>query len=299
MTSDSPLAGKRITRRRLLQTGILGAAGLALYAGEIERHWVELTQTEVHLAGLPEAFDGLQIAQLSDIHMDAYTEPYFLRQIVSQVNDLRADMVMLTGDFVSETPGSPAFNIGAGWQCANILKGLTCRQVYAVLGNHDIVVGPDEVTEALVTNGIPVLNNSHVPIERDGARIWLAGLKDPLTGYGLPELAIPESIRNVAGEPVILLCHEPDYADSLLRHPVGHAVSLMLSGHTHGGQVRVPFYGPLFLPGLGRKYIKGWFRFGSHPEALQLYVNRGVGTVKMPFRFNCPPEITLFTLRRA
>jgi predicted MPP superfamily phosphohydrolase len=299
MASDSPSFSQRITRRRLLQTGLLGAVGLALYAGEIERHWVEVTKTEVHLAGLPAAFEGLQIVQLSDIHLDGYSEPYFLRHVVAQVNQLRPDLVMLTGDFVSEGPGPSKFNIGAAWQCANILTGLDCKQMYAVLGNHDIVVGMDEVTEALVKNGIPVLNNSHLPIERDGARIWLAGLGDPLTGHGKPELTIPDSIRHVPGEPVVLLCHEPDYADNLLKHPVGHAVSLMLSGHTHGGQVRLPFCGPLMLPGLGKKYIQGWFRFGSHAEALQLYVNRGIGTVGAPFRFDCPPEITSITLRRA
>jgi predicted MPP superfamily phosphohydrolase len=299
MAPVSSLIGQRITRRRLLQTGLLGAAGLTLYAGEIERHWIELVQTEVRLAGLPEAFEGLRIVQVSDIHMDAYTEPYFLREAVAKVNDLRADMVMLTGDYVSEMPGTHAFNIGAGWQCANLLKELTCKQIYAVLGNHDIVVGPDAVTEALVKNGIPVLNNTYVPIERDGARFWLAGLGDPLTGHGKPDQAIPDSIRNVPDEPVVLLCHEPDYADTLLKHPVGHAVSLMLSGHTHGGQVRLPFVGPLTLPGLGKKYIEGWFRFGAHAGALQLYVNRGIGTVGVPFRFNCPPEITLITLRRA
>jgi uncharacterized protein len=299
MAPISSAIRQQITRRRLLQTGVLGAAGLALYAGEFERHWVEVTKTEVHLTGLPEAFEGLRIAQLSDIHMDAYTEPYYLRKVVHQVNDLRPDLVMLTGDYVSETPGPEKFNFGAAWQCANILTKLDCKQMYAVLGNHDIVVGADEVTEALTANGIPVLNNKHMPIERDGARIWLAGLGDPLTGHDKPEIAIPNSIRNQPSEPVVLLCHEPDFADNLLKHPVGRAISLMLSGHTHGGQVRLPFYGPLTLPGLGKKYVEGWFRLGSHPETLQLYVNRGIGTVGLPFRFDCPPEITLITLRRA
>jgi predicted MPP superfamily phosphohydrolase len=290
---------KGMTRRRLLQGGAIGAFGLALYAGEVERHWVEVTETEAHLVGLPEAFDGVRIAQLSDIHMDAYTEPWFLERVVAKVNALRPDMVMLTGDYVSEMPFSQQFNLGAAWQCANFLKTLTCKQIYAVLGNHDIVVGPDEVTEALTANSIPVLNNHCVPLERDGARIWLSGMGDPLTGHSAPDEAIPESIRGIANEPVVLLCHEPDFADRMLTHPAGHAVSLMLSGHTHGGQVRLPFVGPMTLPGLGKKYVQGWFRFPTHQGVMQLYVNRGIGTVGVPFRFACPPEITMFTLRRA
>jgi hypothetical protein len=111
----------------------------------------------------------------------------------------------------------------------------------------------------------------------------------------IPELAIPESIRNVPHEPIVLLCHAPDYVDDLLPTPAGRALSLMLSGHTHGGQIRIPLIGATSLPPLGHKYVEGWFRFGN----LQLYVNRGLGTVGLPVRFNCPPEITLFTLRSA
>lgn len=299
MVTSSPVFQQRISRRRLLRTGLIGAFGLALYAGEIERHWTQVTHTEVQLTGLPEAFEEFRIVQLSDIHMDSYTEPFFLRSVVAQVNQLRPDMIVLTGDYVSEMPWPRDLAIGAGWQCAEILKELVCRPLYAILGNHDVAVGAAEVTEALTASGITVLHNAHLPIERDGARIWLSGLADPLTGNSRPELAIPASIRNIPNEPVVLLCHEPDYADNLLKHPVGHAVSLMLSGHTHGGQVRLPFVGPLTLPGLGKKYVEGWFRFGSHPAAMQLYVNRGIGTVGVPFRFDCPPEITVITLRRA
>src|SRR5580658_11356406 len=105
------------SRRRLLQASMFGAAGLALYAGEIERHWAEITRTDVHLRGLPAAFDGVRIAQISDIHMDSYTEPFFLRHVVGQVNQLNPDLVFLTGDFVSGFPGSGLFAVGAAWQC--------------------------------------------------------------------------------------------------------------------------------------------------------------------------------------
>ena len=271
-----------------------GAAGLALYSGEIARHWLEVTQRDVFLSNLPAAFDGLRIAQISDIHMDEFTEPFFLRHVVDRINRLHPDVVFLTGDFVTDGIGHRHFAVASAWQCAAILKGLECRQLYAILGNHDIIIGAKKVTEALTASGITVLRNAYLPMERAGGRIWLAGLDDPLEGRPNPELAIPASIRNQPDEPVVLLCHAPDYADRLLAHPAGQAVDLMLSGHTHGGQVCLPFLGALALPECGKKYVEGFFRLGG----LQLYVNRGIGTVGLPFRLNCPPEITLLTLRR-
>ncbi len=145
----------------------------------------------------------------------------------------------------------------------------------------------------MAANAITLLNNSYLPIERGGGRFWLAGLEDPLEGKPDPDAAIPASIRNVPNEPVVLMCHAPDYADNLLAQPEGQSVALMLSGHTHGGQVRLPFIGALNLPEMGKKYIEGWFRLGN----LQLHVNRGLGTVALPFRFDCPPEISVITLR--
>jgi predicted MPP superfamily phosphohydrolase len=239
-------------------------------------------------------FEGLRIAQLSDIHLDEYTEPFFLRYAIEEMNHMQPDLVLLTGDFVSSGPRHKSFARGAAWQCANILRELTCKQQYAVPGNHDHLVGVSGVSAALTANGIKMLTNASVPIERGGSRIWLAGLDDPLEGNPDPETAIPAAIRNVPNEPVLLMCHAPDYADELLTHPAGKAVDLMLSGHTHGGQVRFPLVGALNLPAMGEKYVEGWFRFGR----LQLYVNRGIGTVGLPFRLNCPPEITMFTLRR-
>lgn len=283
------------SRRGFLKATLWGAAGLALYAGEVERHWIDVAQRDVRIAGLPAAFDGMRIAQLSDLHMDEYSEPFFLRDAVARVNQLNPDAVFLTGDFVTWGISTRSFAEGAAWQCANILTGLNCLNRYAILGNHDVMVDPKLITTALTDNGMTVLTNACMPIERGGARFWLAGLDDPLTGNPNPELAIPARIRNIPNEPIVLMCHAPDYADDLLAQPAGKAVSLMLSGHTHGGQVRLPLIGAMQLPQLGRKYVEGWYRFGN----LQLYVNRGLGAVGVPFRFDCPPEITLFTLRTA
>jgi hypothetical protein len=202
---------------------------------------------------------------------------------------------VLTGDFVTHQLLPKKFSIGPAWQCANILNGLQCARRYAVLGNHDALVGVEEITRPLVDNGITVLKNESQPIELAGARFWIAGLGDVLEGDADPEVAIPASLRNSPNEPIILLCHEPDYADELLAFPSGKAVALMLSGHSHGGQVRLPLIGALTLPNMGRKYIQGWFRLGK----MQLHVNRGLGTVGVPFRFDCPPEISLLTLRSA
>lgn len=295
MTVSGTISKAPITRRRFLLASACAGAGLALYGGEIERHWIEVAHRDVFLPGLPQAFNGFRVAQLSDIHMDDYTEPFFVRDAIHHINSLNPDAVFLTGDFVTHGLLPRRFSIPSAWQCANLLNQLECPKRYAVLGNHDLLIGREGVIEALSANAITVLDNAHLPIERAGARFWLAGLDDALVGKPDPEVAIPQSVRNVPHEPIVLLCHAPDYVDTLLTLPEGQAVSLMLAGHTHGGQVRVPFARPLILPPLGQKYVEGWFRFGN----LQLYVNRGLGTVGLPVRFNCPPEITLFTLRSA
>ena len=284
-----------MTRRRFLIASAGAAGGLTIYGGEIERHWIEITRRDVFVAGLPQAFDGFRIAQLSDIHMDEYTEPFFLRDAVRHINSLNPDAAFLTGDFVSYGVLPNRFAVSAAWECANLLNQIECPQRYAVLGNHDVVVGRKHVSAALTANGITVLINDHLPIERKGARFWLAGLDDAVEGKPDPELAIPAPIRNLPHEPIVLLCHAPDYVDDLLTSPAGRAVSFVLAGHTHGGQIRLPLIGAIELPDLGRKYVEGWFRLGS----LQLYVNRGLGTVGVPIRFNCPPEIALLTLRAA
>ncbi len=292
----SPLSpNSTLTRRFFFKTGLFGTAGLLLYSGEYARHQLKITRHDVSIADLPAAFDGMTIAQLSDIHLDEFTEPFFLRHAVEQINNLNPDAVFLTGDYVTHGIASRKFAVGAAWQCAGILRGIQCRQIYASLGNHDVIVGAGEVERALTDNGMKVLRNSYVPIERGNARIWLSGLDDPTSGRPNPDLAIPVPIRHVAGEPIILLCHSPDYARTLVTQPAGQAVSFMLSGHTHGGQVRIPGFGAVVLPPGGRLYPQGAYRLGH----MRLYVNQGLGTVGVPFRFDCPPELTLHTLRHA
>lgn len=280
----------RLTRRRFLQLGGLSAVGMFAYAGEFERHNLEITQRTVELARLSPALDGLRIVQLSDIHYEQFTEPYYIRQVVAQVNRLAPDLVLMTGDFISEGPQSDWRDAQMSFPCAEILSGIQCPQRWCVLGNHDATVNPEIVTEALESHGLPVLANRHVPLERNGARLWIAGVKD--VGVSDPDLhlAAPRGLQS-AQEPVILMAHEPDFADDVVQHG---GVDLMLSGHTHGGQIRLPLVGALYLPPLGRKYVEGLFPLAN---GLQLYVNRGIGSVGVPFRFYCRPELTLITLR--
>jgi uncharacterized protein len=280
----------RITRRRFLQVSGLSAAALMLYSGEFERHHLEITNRTVELTRLSPALDGLRIAQVSDFHFEQYSEPSFVRHVVEEVNRLAPDLVMLTGDYVSEGPMPQAFGAKSSYPCAEILAGIACPQRWCVLGNHDVTIGQEIVTDALQSHGLPVLANAHVPFERNGARLWIGGVKD--IGKSDPDLnlAAPRGLQT-ANEPVILMGHEPDYADQVVKHG---GVDLMLAGHSHGGQVRFPLIGALYTPRLGRKYVQGLFHLQND---LQLYVNRGIGAVGVPFRLDCRPELTLITLR--
>jgi uncharacterized protein len=139
----------RITRRRFLQLSGLGVAALLVYSGEFERHRLQITQRTIELKRLSPALDGLRIAQVSDIHYDQYTEPSFARHVVAEVNRLAPDMVLLTGDYVSEGPLPSVYGAKSSYPCAEILSEIACPQRWCVLGNHDVTVGPNTVKNAL------------------------------------------------------------------------------------------------------------------------------------------------------
>lgn len=252
-----------------------------------------LVQIELPVDRLSPEWDGLRIAQLSDFHYDPHFSVVPIRKAVKMVNDLHPDLVVLTGDFVT----GPVLGhirrrdrnkeVLAIWPCSELLSGLHSRHgSIAILGNHDVNCGAHTVTEALQAKGIPVLRNSALSLEQNGKRLWIAGVDDALEGK--PDLA-----KALAGipkeEPVVLLAHEPDFVDVTKRYPV----DLQLSGHSHGGQIRIPMVGALYLPRLAHKFPKGMYNFGP----LTLYTNVGIGTIIIPARFDCPPEVTLFTLR--
>jgi hypothetical protein len=279
------------TRRKFIRlTAAAGVAALAADTTLLAPNRVRIVRKEIALRRWPARLEGFTIALLSDFHYDPYFSVHPIHSAIGMVNALHPEMIVLTGDFVSAPWfGDAAEGASKAEPCAQLLRQLRAPHgLWAVLGNHDVFTDPDRVTAALQSAGIQVLSNQSAPCERDGARFWLAGVDDVLGGtadlntalHGIP-----------AGEPTVLLAHEPDYADHVARH----SVDLQLSGHSHGGQVRVPFLRPLYLPDLARKYIWGLYNIGG----LTLYTNPGLGTVGAPVRMNCPPEITLITLRPA
>lgn len=206
------------------------------------------------------------------------------------VNDLHPDLIVLTGDFVSEPfhHGDRKKAALASEPCAELLRQMQAPHgLWAVLGNHDVMTDASRIISALQNQGVHVLVNQSVAIERSGAHFWLSGIDDAMERT--PDL--DGTLHKIpSDDPVVLLAHEPDYADHASRYPV----DLQLSGHSHGGQIRLPLLPPLFLPPLAQKYVWGLYEVGG----LTLYTNPGLGTVNIPVRMNCPPEITLLTIRR-
>jgi predicted MPP superfamily phosphohydrolase len=279
------------TRRKFIRiTATAAVAALVADSTLLEPNRPRVVRQEISLRRWPSHLDGFTIALLSDFHYDPYFSVHPLRSAIGMVNALHPQLIVLAGDFVS-VPwfGDPEEGASAAEPCAQLLQQMQAPYgLWAVLGNHDVFTDPDHITSALISAGIQVLSNQSVPIEREGARFWLAGVDDVLGGTADLDAALHVV---PAGEAAILLAHEPDYADKVARYPV----DLQLSGHSHGGQVRVPLIRPLFLPALARKYVWGWYKIGG----LTLYTNPGLGTVGVPVRLNCPPEITLLTLRRS
>lgn len=290
---QSPEIQERVTRKGITRRSFLKAAGLAvvgvpLWAAEVSRHEISIGRHDIHLDRLPDQFRGLRIAQISDFHYAEYTEPFFIRDIVKHVNRLKPDVVLFNGDYVTEGDIFSRRQTNAfAYRCVEILSRVQCPHRYAVLGNHDSTYAKQSVIDAFAVHRIPLLYNTSAPLERDGSRLWIAGTGDALYNDVDLDAAVPAASRT-SNEPVILMVHEPDLLPQVARH----RVDLMFSGHTHGGQIRFPFLPAMHLPPLGRRYVEGLFHLGP----TQLYVNRGVGTVGIPMRFNCPPEIALITL---
>ena len=280
------------SRRRFLQiAAATSVLAIGADAALFEPNHPVVTRIDIPLLRLPREFDGFTIAQLSDFHYDPYFSVIPIRKAVFLANTLNPDLVVLTGDFVSAPVASKSAHANQAslqaYPCSDVLEKLRAKHgVWAVLGNHDAATNSDHVTEALKQAGIQVLSNSAAPIERSGRRFWLAGVEDVLIGR--PDMRT--ALRGIpAGEPVVLLVHEPDFAD----RSVHHSIDLQLSGHSHGGQIRIPLLGAPYLPPMGRKYPKGLRKVGN----LTLYTNVGLGTLYIPVRFACAPELTFITLR--
>ncbi len=280
-----------LSRREFIGISAGSVAGAALGVGLYEPHETRISQIEVRLKRLPAVFEGLRIAQLSDIHFNSFMTVGHLNRVIELTNAQKPDLVLLTGDFVTATRKRERYaSAEQAWPCANVLRRIVSPLgCFAVLGNHDYDTNPDIVAEALSNGGrIQVLRNKAVAFERDGARLWLAGVDDVTACHANPG----DAMRGVPKQECTLVAvHEPDFADEMRKFPV----DFQMSGHSHGGQIRFPGIGALYLPPGARKYPLGHYQFGD----FQLYTNRGIGVIGLPMRFMCPPEITVFTLKAA
>lgn len=274
-----------INRRSFLKlTGATAFAALgaltaySLLGNEAESPVVERVQ--IPIPSLPTTLDGFRIVQISDIHYYPFTTLELVDRAVQMANQLTPDLTVLTGDYVWHIV-EPIFELIPS------LAGLSAKQgVYANLGNHDHWTDVKVVTHAFKQERLPLLVNQGVPISVGKSTLYLASLDDGWSGK--PDLA--SAMANWSEDAItVLLMHEPDLAP---RYAVDKRIHLQLSGHSHGGQVRLPFYGALILPYLSWKYPMGLYNV----DGMWLYTNRGLGTTNVPLRVNCAPEITELTL---
>lgn len=238
---------------------------------------LKVVEYEVELPDWPKAFDGLTIVQLSDVHFGKYIHKDYLGMVVAEAKKLKADIFVLTGDFVSFSKHIPIMG--------GLLKGFKARLgVYALLGNHDHWAGAAAMRRALEKDGIRVLQNEFVSLKVKGKKLALMGVDDKWSGEKNdgPLLA-------AKGDAKILLAHQPDHL--YLAHQTG--AQFQLSGHCHGGQICFPVIGPLVVPANeGRKYAGGFHR----EKDTVIYIHRGIGCYP-PLRTYCNPEVVKFTLR--
>lgn len=253
---------------------------------------LQVTRTDVFSAGLPPEFDGFRIVQLSDVHGSLIGKDN--RGILDRVRELSPDVIVLTGDLTDKRhPDTGRMTELAEKLCA-------IAPVYSVNGNHEAIMKPAErekfLTE-LKEKGVHVLESETASLLRDGAGITLIGLKDPGQENGSwekREAAVYDDLVrmvNASDGFTLVLSHRPEMADKYAQA----GAELVLCGHAHGGQIRIPFLGGLYAPGQGLlpEYDSGLYRIGD----TFLYVNRGIGNSVFPLRVLNRPEIALITLR--
>lgn len=280
-----------LSRREFLKTSLgvtlgmtaLGAGGLA-YARTVEPGWIDITQLRLRLPRLSPAFHGYRLVQISDIHMDYWMTRERLAGVVRLVNDQRPDLVAITGDFVTHGYRRRAENLEGP------LRSLRARDgAVAVLGNHDHWSSPAFVRSVISNSGIVNVSNRIRTVQRGRDVLHVAGVDDHWEGQDRLDLVLDHLPPEGAA---ILLAHEPDFADI---SAAARRFDLQISGHSHGGQVRLPLLGAPILPPYGRKYPLGLYRV----TGMLLYTNRGVGMLRPHIRLNCRPEITVYTFEAA
>ncbi|QKY68899.1 metallophosphoesterase [Lentibacillus sp. CBA3610] len=260
--------------------------GTYYYAREIEPNMLDIKHEQLTSDKIPKAFNDFKILQFSDTHIGHHYSLEQLSDLIDTINEQNPDLILFTGDLVDEPHTYHWDN--------NLIQILQKLQSdygkYWIYGNHDHGgYGTDIVQNVMEKAGFNLLQNEHVEIEIDNQQIVLAGIDDVMLGR--PDL---ESTLTNADPDLytLLLAHEPDYADNTVHFPV----DVQLSGHSHGGQVRLPFIGHLYTPLYAQNYVQGKHEFQN--GKLTLYVNQGIGTTRLPYRFLCQPEIHVYTLNR-
>jgi uncharacterized protein len=240
---------------------------------------LEITRSDVFIDDLPAPFDGYRIVFLTDMHVAPFVRREYHQTILAEVQRLEPDLILFGGDFVSFRNHIRLLG--------DRLAGFAAKDgVYAVLGNHDYWTDAPQIVETLERVGVRFLTNAHVMLARGGARLPLAGIDEIYRGT--PDLNA--AFAGIAvGAPCIAFTHHPDLIDIVRRR-----VDLLLCGHTHGGQIRFPFFGAMVVPSKHEAtYAAGFHRLG----AVLMYVSRGIGAIP-PLRILCRPEIATFTLHR-
>lgn len=306
MTTPPKKSTKRLfSRRNFISTAVLAPIGGISYAHWLEPNYLSVTCRSINIPNLPKALDGTVIAHLTDIHYQPEYDYNLMLKVVEAVQSAKPDIIALTGDFVCHD--------------AKVLPPLmehlsqlrAQHGVYGIMGNHDgWTASPSFYKKAFNQAGFEFFIN-------DGSRIFLHG--EPLYLVGTDSIwsgtiNLPACYRGYqAGDPVLALVHEPDVFDQILEK---YPISLQLSGHTHGGQCRVPLinYAPAKVK-YGKNYIYGEFsklapmnvkknikphsqtNQSSTPFEARLFVSRGIGTTGARLRFACPPEVAILTLK--
>jgi predicted MPP superfamily phosphohydrolase len=291
---EKPPAKRRFSRRAFLRGAAtlvaLPAAG-TVWAREIEPFWLDLHEVPLTIRGLPRAFAGLRVAQLTDLHLDGHVPITYLRRVVQRVNAIRPDVVLVTGDVVNHT---------MDWidEAAQLLSELQAP-TFVSFGNHDYTSwnarpGPytvlaDPLQKRLEQAGCVVLRNRFAWFERGGEKLFIVGIEDLWSNLFSPA----EAFEGLDGrrQAIITMSHNPDSAP----HVIPFAPKLILAGHTHGGQLRIPLLGAPILPIVDRRFDQGLFALDN---GCQMYVSRGVGFL-LRARFCCRPEVPVFVLSPA
>jgi uncharacterized protein len=255
-----------------------------VYAQGIEPRWFKIEQVEVQIPNLDPVFEGYKIVQITDLHArSAVMNRRQLERVAKLVNRQQPDLIALTGDYITNRADL------AEEMLTNAFSHLAAKDgVVAVMGNHDRGEDSKPLDRAMAAGGVRLLNNNVYSIQRQGQQLNIAGVDDVWMGRA----DLPATIDRLPPNGTnILLVHEPDFADTVA---ATGRFALQLSGHTHGGQIALPF-APRVTPRWGKKYIDGLYQVGN----LEVYVSPGVGTTGPPkARFNCRPEISKIVLHR-